>query len=173
MRFFRMEQDKRLPDVIQFRDFDICDPRHVFYREDAGTLNDYTMMYTAKQCGETAPDFIQSPVHMVSETVKDVLDMYEDDLIFPAIVITNQKKETMWKYYHLLLERRDLFSDLTEFYPSGTVKRLVLDQEKIGEYKVFMLKDNRFTYPFVSLEVLESLLRRKITGILFREVEVI
>lgn len=173
MRFFIMEQDKKLPDVIQFRDFDICGPRHVFFKEDSDDINDFTMMYTAENSGETAPDFIQSPVHMISELVKEVFAMYEDDMIFPSIVITNQKEEAMWKYSHLLLDRLEMFSDQTEFYSNGTIKRLVLDQEKIGEHKVFMLDDKRFSYPFVSLEVVESLLRRKVTGILFKEVEVV
>lgn len=173
MRFFRMKQDKTLPDVIQFRDFDLCGPRHVFYKEDADNLNDFTMMYTAEKSGETSPDFIQSPIQMVSDTVKQVFVMYEDYMVFPSIVITNSKEERMLKYYHLLPERLDVFSEQTEFYPNGSVKRLVLDKDKIGENKVFMLPDLRFSHPFVSLEVVESLLRRKVTGILFEEVEVV
>ena len=81
MRFFTMEQDKRLPDVIQFRDFDIRGPRHIFYKEDAGEIQQSNMMYLTKDSGETAPDFIQSPVYLVSDKVKAVLDMYEDDMV--------------------------------------------------------------------------------------------
>ena len=45
-------------------------------------------------------------------------------------------------------------------------------QKKIGEHKVFMLNDKRFTNPYVSLEVVESLLRRGVVGIIWKEVEV-
>ena len=75
-------------------------------------------------------------------------------------------------YTSLLLERLDMFSEQTEFYPNGSIKRLVLDAKKIGEHKVFMLNDKRFTNPYVSLEVVESLLRRGVVGIIWKEVEV-
>jgi len=173
MRFFMMQQDKKLPDIIQFRDFDIRGPRHIFYKEEAVTVNEHTMMYLAEKSGETVPDIIQSPVHMISDTVKKVFDMYEDDMVFRTIVIADQKEDRMLKYHHLLLERLDVFSGQTEFYPEGSCKRLVLDAQKIGEHKVFMLNDKRFSHPFVSLEVVESLLRRQVMGICFQEVEVI
>lgn len=35
-----------------------------------------------------------------------------------------------------------------------------------------MLNDKRFTNPYVSLEVVESLLRRGVVGIIWKEVEV-
>ena len=129
-------------------------------------------LYLAAESGETAPDYIQFPVHMVSDTVKNVLDMYEDDMVFRTIVITSKENEMLKVYHHLLLERLDMFSEQTEFYPNGSIKRLVLDAKKIGEHKVFMLNDKRFTNPYVSLEVVESLLRRGVVGIIWKEVEV-
>ena len=66
----------------------------------------------------------------------------------------------------------DMLSGKSEFYPNGSVKRLVLDAEKIGEHHIFWLNDRRFRNLFVSMEIVESLLRRNVTGIQFREVEV-
>jgi len=172
MRFFTMEQDRTLWDMIQFRDFDIAGPRHIFYKEDADDIDPSATLYLAAESGETAPDYIQFPVHMVSDTVKKVLDMYEDDMVFRTIVITSKENEMLKVYHHLLLERLDMFSEQTEFYPNGSIKRLVLDAKKIGEHKVFMLNDKRFTNPYVSLEVVESLLRRGVVGIIWKEVEV-
>lgn len=172
MRFFTMEQDRTLQDIIQFRDFDIAGPRHIFYKEDAADIDNSVTLYLAPKTGETAPDYIQFPVHMVSDSVKKVLDMYEDDMVFRTIAITSKENDTLKVYHHLLLERMDMLSQQTEFYPNGSIKRLVLDAGKIGEHKVFMLNDKRFTNPFVSLEVVESLLRRGVIGIIWKEVEV-
>lgn len=172
MRFFTMEQDRTLQDIIQFRDFDIGGPRHIFYKEDAADIDSSVTLYLAPKTGETAPDYIQYPVHMVSDKVKKVLDMYEDDMVFRTIVITSKENDTLSVYHHLLLERMDMFSEQTEFYQNGSIKRLVLDADKIGEHKVFMLNDKRFNLPYVSLEVVESLLRRGVTGIIWKEVEV-
>lgn len=172
MRFFTMEQDKSLPDLIRFRDFDICGPRHIFYKEDRENIDDSAMMYLTEDSGETAPDFIQSPVYLVSDKVKKVLDMYEDDMVFKTVTIASKERETIMVYHHLLLDRLDMISGQTEFYSNGSVKRLVLDPEKIGDHKVFLLNDKRFPNPLVSLEAVESLLRRNVTGIIWKEVEV-
>lgn len=172
MRFFTMEQDKDLSDRIEFRDFDICGPRHIFYKKDADAINDSTTLYLTEKSGECAPDFIQSPIPLVSDTVKKVLDMYEDDMVFKSVVIISKEREEILPYHTLLLDSADMLSGKTEFYPNGSVKRLVLDSQKIGEHHVFWLNDRRFRNPFVSLEIVESLLRRNVTGIVFQEVEV-
>ncbi|WP_313344205.1 imm11 family protein [Lacrimispora sp.] len=172
MRFFTIEQDKALQDQIRFRDFDINGPRHIFYKEDRDDIQESTMMYLTKDSGEAAPDFIQSPVYLVSDQVKKVFDVYEDDMVFKTVTIAHKERETIWVYHHLLLERLDAFAEETEFYTNGSIKRLVLDPEKIGDHKVFLLNDKRFPNPLISLEVTESLLRRNVMGIIFKEVEV-
>lgn len=172
MRFFTIEQDKALQDQIRFRDFDINGPRHIFYKEDRDDIQESTMMYLTKDSGEAAPDFIQSPVYLVSDQVKKVFDVYEDDMVFKTVTIAHKERETIWVYHHLLLERLDAFAEETEFYTNGSIKRLVLDPEKIGDHKVFLLNDKCFPNPLISLEVAESLLRRNVMGIIFKEVEV-
>lgn len=172
MRYFTMEQDKELWDCIEFRDFDICGPRHIFYKKDADDINDTTTLYLTEKSGECAPDFIQSPIPLVSDTVKKVLDMYEDDLVFKSVAVISKEQGMILPYHTLLLDSMNMLSEKTEFYPNGSVKRLVLDPERIGEHRAFWLDDRRFRNPFVSLEIVESLLRRNVTGIVFREVEV-
>ena len=172
MRFFTMEQDKILPDMIELRDFDIRGPRHIFLKKDAGIINSSTTLYLSEKSGEAAPDFIQSPIPLVSDMVKKVLDVYEDDLIFRTVSLADKKRGIILLYHTLLLEESDMLSDKTEFYSNGSVKRLILDSKKIGEHKIFAMDSRKFRNPFVSLEVVESLLRREMTGILFKEMEV-
>lgn len=172
MRFFSMEQDRSLPDRIELRDFDILGQRHLFLKKDADSIQDSTTLYLADNTGETAPDFIQSPIFLVSDTIKKVLDFYEDDMVFKTVAVVDKKKGDIFVYHTLLLEPMDMLSEKTEFYPNGSVKRLVLDAEKIGEHHIFLLDDQRFPVPLVSLEIVESLLRRQVTGIVWKEVEV-
>ncbi|MCI9601523.1 MAG: hypothetical protein HFI17_13625 [Lachnospiraceae bacterium] len=172
MRFFTMEQDKMLPDMIELRDFDIRGPRHVFQKKDAGMIHASTTLYLSEKSGETAPDFIQSPVPLVSDMVKKVLDAYEDDMIFRSVSLVDKERGKILLYHLLLLEEQDMLSEQTEYYPNGTIKRPVLDPGKIKEHKIFAQDGKRFRNPFVSLEIVESLLRRKPAGIIFREVEV-
>lgn len=171
-RFFFMDQDSTLPDVIGLRDFDIQGKREIFTWEDSERMNDVTALYLDESAGECAPDFIKSPVYMVSETASGVFDMYEDGLSWKKIVMIHKQEERQLVYYHLLLKEMEVLHELTEHYPNGMEKRLVLDLEKTGYHKAFLLKDSKVKLPVVSLEIVESLLRRHITGVTFREIEV-
>lgn len=171
-RYFFMEQDAFLPDAIGLRDFDICGKRHLFTGKDADQINEITALYLDEAAGECAADFIMSPVYMVSEMAFDVIDMYEDELPHRKIVLIHKEEGRQLVYYHLLLKELEMTHALTEYYPNGMEKRLVLDLEKIGHHKAFLLADSKIKLPVVSLEVVESLMRRGVTGVTFQEVEV-
>ncbi len=171
-RYFFMEQDNTLMDVIGLRDFDIYGSRHIFTWEDAEKMNDITPLYLDEAKGECAPDFIKSPVYMVSEMAKKVIDMYEDDLIFKKIVLIHKEESKQLVYFHLLLKEIEAVDKDTEYYPNGMEKRLILNREKIGEHRAFLPADSRVKLPVVSLEVVESLLRRHVMGVTFKEIEV-
>ena len=172
-RYFFMGQDNALMDVIGLRDFDINGKRHIFTWEDTDRINDITSLYLDETKGECAPDFIKSPVYMVSEMAKKVIDMYEDDMVFKKIVLIHKEEERQLTYFHLLLKEIEAVDGSSEYYPNGMEKRLLLSQEKIGDHKAFLLADSRVRLPVVSLDIVESLLRRHVMGITFREIEVI
>lgn len=171
-RYFFMDQDNVLPDTIGLRDFDIYGNRHIFTYDDIDRMNDVTALYLDGTAGECAPDFIKSPVYMVSEMMSEVVDMYEDGLIWKKIVMIHKEEERQLAYFHLLLKEIEVLHKDTEYYPNGMEKRMVLDKDKIGYHKVFLLADSRVKLPVVSLEVVESLLRRHIMGVTFKEIEV-
>lgn len=171
-RYFWMDQDPSLMDSVGLRDFDIHGRRHIFTQEDAGKMNDITALYLNEKSGECVPDFIKSPVYMVSEMMSGVIDMYEDGLTWKKIVMIHKEESRQLVYYHLLLEKIEMMHSLTEYYPNGMEKRLVLDQKKVGYHKVFLSADSKVKLPIVSLEVVESLLRRHVTGVTFKEIEV-
>lgn len=168
-----MDRDPVLPDVIGLRDFDIDGKRHIFTWEDSERMNDITSLYLDEEKGECAPDFIKSPVYMVSEMAGQVIGMYEDDLTWKKIVLIHKEEERQFVYYHLLLKEIEALDASTQYYPNGMEKQMVLNREKIGEHKAFLLADSRIKLPVVSLEVVESLLRRHVTGVEFKEIEVV
>lgn len=172
-RYFFMEQDNTLMDVIGLRDFDIYGKRHIFTWEDSEKMNDVTPLYLDETKGECAPDFIKSPVYMVSEMAKKVIDMYEDDLVFKKIVLIHKEETRQLVYFHLLLKEVEAVDETTEYYPNGIEKQLILNREKIGDHKAFLLADSKIKLPVISLEVVESLLRRHVMGVTFKEIEVI
>lgn len=172
-RYFFMEQDNELMDVIGLRDFDIYGKRHIFTLQDGEGLNDITILYMDENKGECAPDFIMSPVYMISEMGWRVIQMYEDDLISRKIVLIYKEQERQLTYYHLLLQEIEALHESTEYYPNGMPRRMVLSLSRISDHKAFLLSDSKIKLPVVSQEVAESLLRRHVMGVNFREIEVI
>lgn len=172
-RYFFMEQDKSISNSICLERFDIKGPKHIFLKKDAPRLNDTTVLYLDENSGEIAPDFLQSPVYMVSDMVQKVLSMYEDSLIFKRVVMIDKTNSSQIMYYHVLFEEIVGLDSLVERYPDGTEKKVCLSKDKIGDYRAFMLKDSRNRKPVISLEVAESLLRRKLTGVILKEIEVV
>lgn len=172
MRYFFITQDKALPCAIQYRDFDINGARHVFSRQEAEKLSDDVVLYLAGSGLEVRWDFLQCPVMMFSERFRDILDAYEQDLFFQEVVLIHKENSLQYRYVHTLMDEIDAAGENTQYYPNGTVKRLVLDRGKIGTHNLFMLSGNHRRDPIVSLALAESLLRRNPIGICFEEVEV-
>lgn len=173
MRYFFITQDAGLPCGIQYRDFNINGGRHPFSKQDAGRLNDSVVLYLAGSGKEARWDFLQCPVTMFEERFKDILDAYEPELIFQEVVLIHKENNLQYRYVHTLMEQIDAVSEQTEYYPNGTVKRLVVDSKKIGRHNLFLLDGNHRKDPVVSLPLAESLLRRNPMGIRLEEVEVV
>ena len=75
-------------------------------------------------------------------------------------------------YYQVLMDEIEALSDRVERYPDQTEKQILLDGDKIGEHKVFLMADSRMKNPIIHVDVAESILRRNPIGVLFQEVEV-
>ena len=157
MRYFFITQDKNLPGSIQYRDFDINGSRHVFSKEDSSQLDSVVALYLAGDGNEAR---------------RNILDAYEPGLFFQEVVLIHKESSRQYRYVHTLMDQLDAVGSQTEYYPNGTVKRLVLDSGKIGQHNLFLLKGNQRKDPIVSLPLAESLLRRRPMGIHFEEVEV-
>lgn len=173
MRFFRMRQDLALPNRLRLRDFDTDRGHKTFTKAEAEGLKDSTVLFMAGTGDEDCPDFLVNPVYLVSEKVKKVLDMYEDGLIFKKVRLIHQGAGRIEKYSHLVTNQLLVLDGSTRRYPNDLVERLVLNQGKIGGHHVFQLGDCKEEGVYVSLAVVESLLRRQIQGVYFEEVEVV
>ena len=120
----------------------------------------------------TKPDFIEEPVMMMAGYLKKIVDLYQDGVGFENAVLIHHQRNLQFPYVKINIPSIDAISDLTEYYPNQMFKRLVFSRRKIGDHQFFMVSDRRIKHPIVSLSVAESLLRRKVKGIAFEEVEV-
>lgn len=172
MRYFFITQDTNLPGSIGLRDFNINGARHLFLKADSDRLNDTTVLYLSGDGKEARPDFIQRPVTMFSKHLKEILDAYEAGLIYKNVMLIHKDNSLQYPYVQVLMDEVEALSKKTEYYPNQTIKKLVLDKEKIGHHHLFLLAEGCRKDPLVSLALAESLLRRRTVGISFEEVEV-
>jgi len=171
MRYFFITQDVSLPGAISYRDFDITGGSCLFTKKDADRLNDTVALYLSGSGKEARWDFLQRPVTMFSQRFQDIIDAYEPGILFKDVVLIHKENVLQYRYVQTLMEPIDAAGSRTQYYPNGTVKRLVLDPAKIGRHNLFLLGGKQRKDPVASLALVESLLRRKPTGMCFEEVE--
>lgn len=173
MRYFFMSQDTMLPKTIKFRDFDITGGRMIFTRKESLHMKDSAELYLEGTGREVRPDLIQSPITMCSDRLRDILNAYEEGLIFKEVSLIHQENSLLYSYVQILMEHLDALSEKTEFYSNGMPKQIILDKKKIGSHQIFRLDGPYRKDPIISMPLAESLLRRDIMGVKIEEVEVI
>ena len=172
MKYFFISQDISLPCCIAYRDFNIRGGRHLFLKQDADRINDMVFLYLTDSGREAKPDFIQRPVTMFSDRLKEVLEAYEPELLFKNVMLIHKENRLQYHYVHVLMEPIDVLSEKTVCYPNGVEQRVVIDGNKAKDHHIFLPAGIHREDPVISLSVAESILRRRVTGICFEEVEV-
>lgn len=170
MQYFVMKQDKRVENIITFPDFP-GDKHAVLLKDQAETFNDITTLFVEGHSDKIYPDFIENPVFLVSEELKKVLEMYDSTLIFKTVVLSNVKEQTQKVYWLVLTDILDALSEKTEFYKNGWEKRVVIDEKKVKEHKIFQIKGLQKNELFIHLDVAESILRRNFKCIKLKKIE--
>lgn len=173
MRYFFINQDINLSKTINFRDFDLIGGRMIFTKEESETMIDGAVLYLGGTGREVRPDLIQSPVTIFSNRLRDIINAYEEDLIFKELSLIHQNNALLYSYVQIFMEHLNVLSEQVEFYPTGMPKQLILDRKKIGNHQIFRLDGPYRKDPIISMPLAESLLRRDIIGINFEEVEVV
>ncbi len=170
MEYYIMEADKRIHNRVIIKEFP--DNASIEYdTSHASRLKEHTALYTIENDGSAYPEIIEAPLYMVSEKVKEVLDMYDEEAVYKAVSLINRAKQSVQSYHVTLVDRIECLHELTEFYPDKSIKRLVLDKTKLEDRALFKVAGIGPAYMIVSLDVAESLLRRGSFGIKFTHVE--
>lgn len=148
MNYFRVEQDKRYlhpPGIDQFID---SYNRVDFSIERSGKVPDRNVVFSNSDYELDDIDFLESPVILVSETVKDVFSMYERTLKFKTFCILNNLRRSHYTYYAPIFKKLDLHVG-----------------ESLTDEAVFKIPYRSKEVVIIRLDVAESLLRRSVRGI--------
>lgn len=120
------------------------------------------------------PDYIATPVPLVSSEVTRVLRMYMTELDCPFQSISNSFDSSQHMYFSFDIPVIEGLSDQTVYDKSGlNIQRFVLENDSVKDSPLFKIKHYRASYVFVRLDLAESILRRALTGFQFDPVEVV
>ncbi|HEX2954961.1 MAG TPA: DUF1629 domain-containing protein [Bacillota bacterium] len=171
MEYFILEQDQRVADAVLPTNVEI--PRRAFKRLEAEEQDDLAIQYYVKDNPQIAYiDFIERPVPLVTDAVKQIMEKYDPKLFLKPVVLADPKRMRQELYWLVLPKMLDCLSKKSEFNKNGTLKRLVIDEEKVGGTMIFRIHGTLEEQIIINLYVAESMLRRGFTGFWLKRVEI-
>ena len=173
MKYYVLKQDRKLENAIEIKGFNNSQ-KMTLLKEDHEKYKDSTNVPVKGNENSIYPDLIQAPVLLISDELHKLFKLYENTVVYKIAVFSDLEMETQKVYRLVLPELLDVLSDKAVFFKNGWIDKIVLDADKIGDYNIFQIKAGVDYYFIVSLDVVESMLKRGLfVGIKFEEVEVI
>ena len=175
MRYFKLKQDSRTQNVATIAGK--LEMKKIWETKD-GLFFPYkiTNVGLYKQDVNFLP-LIEHSVGMmekifyVSEETRNVFKSFQIGVKYQSFGLGNLKRRDLQVYHFMKPFKIECLSDKTVLMPNEEVKKLVLDRSKIGEHRVFQVKELRGNCLVVSLEVIEALLSKQINEFEIIEVE--
>lgn len=170
MEYYMMQLDRRIQNKFILQKFPNAGSVE-YDTSHAGKVREHTILHTIESDQSSYPDVLEEPLYMVSKKVREVLELYDETAIYKKVSIINMPRKKRAEYNVLLVDRIDCLHEDTQFYPDKSIQKLVLDKRKIADRTIFKVKGIGPAYMMVSLDIVESLLRRDCYGVKFTKVE--
>lgn len=163
MEYFRIQQDHRVshPEFvnssvltnIELQNYVVCKSKR-----------------PESALGYATRAFIERPTFIISKELKDIFSAYQEgSQFFPFF--TNDIDGKGLPYYVFRPLVLDCLAEETEFHLNKRdIKKIVLDQSKVGSHKIFQIGGVMGRYLIVDLEILELALYGGIRPFLFTPV---
>lgn len=173
MDYFLLKQDKRYSNPPQILNlFKTIDIRNLNLLR-ADNIPDNQVLFVKESENNEYLDTIDTQIFLVSKNMKKILEKYSLNIIFKMTGLIERESQKQNIYYLPIFEEIEALSEDSEFNLNKTVvKKIILDEEKIKDKKIFKIKESDKTLIVVRLDVAESILRREFTGVFLERLEV-
>lgn len=121
---------------------------------------------------ESVTDYIEAPFPLVSDRMLDVIRIYQGDVQAKFVSLDYSKVNETLIYWALKPKQIDCLHPETSFSATKGIESLVLKKELIKFEHFFTVGGLQDSFWIVTLEVLESLLRRGMNGFEWEQVAV-
>lgn len=110
-------------------------------------------------------DWMEHPIPLASEQLKQICETYQPDLTWKLTIFADVVRKRQSQYCILCPEEIDCLSILSGWNKDGTLKRMVLNEDKINGHKIFRVQGSATDDIIVDLDVAECILKFNLTGI--------
>ncbi|MCM3142689.1 DUF1629 domain-containing protein [Brevibacillus sp. MER 51] len=172
MNYFILSQDERIASAVEPTGvFDVI--RQEWLTPDyQDELDEAVIQFDIKQKKENDYlDFLDRPIPLYSNRLKTIIHKFAPKLFVKSVVLVDRERIKQDLYWLMILPRVNCLSEQSEFHRDGSLKRLVLDPEKIGRHTIFQIEGIREPYIIIDLRLAEALLRRDFFGIRLKKAE--
>lgn len=111
-------------------------------------------------------DIIVSPCFLVSQTVKDVIKMYDSNIKFVRIVLYNQERKRSKVYYLPFLDTVESHKNVV----NSSANLISINKKYVEEKVIMKIENDDETDIIMRMDLVESILRRGTIGIGLKEI---
>ena len=176
MEYFLLKQSQDVVNPIKVFGVEMEQYTVAMTHQDFKQLKRSKVAYAEYSRSHETPDILTTPTYMVSDTIRRVLQMYDENISFKSIqVFPTVEKDIMegtrtYWIYDCVME--DCMHSDTVILPNGAMQELILDKNKIKGRDIFRVKGTLENKLIVSLAVAESILRRNVYGVMVERVKI-
>ncbi|MWC30008.1 hypothetical protein [Paenibacillus sp. MMS18-CY102] len=158
--FFKLVGDSRIPHIVAPAALDAFEALPVSSAAEVhgSRTRDYV-------------DWIERPYWLASDQMKSIMHKYNRQIRLKHVALVDTEQGRQHPYWALQVPALRCLSPESEQYPNGTIKRLVLERERLQGQHLFAVEDMLAPCLIISLAAAESLLRRNLTGFVLTRVE--
>lgn len=174
MRYFLIKEDPKItqrPFILSLHEkLDI----RLIHPETAHKLPDRELAFIRSHPETVFTDIISSPLFLISEKIKKTVNMYEPRIPMKELVLLDKVNGKAERYFLPIFEEIDCLGEGSIFnLDHSELRKIVLEQSKIGEHSIFRIAGVGKQYIVGNLDIVESILKRGCMGIWLEPLEYI
>lgn len=172
MNYFIVSQDERIANAVEPIGIAQVIKKELVTMERMAELEELERQFPVLEKKEMVYiDFIEKPVALFSDAVKQLVEKYEPRLPFKPVVLMEMPNLKQTLYWLVIPPKVACLSSQTEFHLDGTTKKLVIDETLATPYTFFKVEGIKEEHIIVNIELAESILRRAFQGIRLHQVQ--
>ena len=171
MDYFILRQDPRLTNMVEPQGILNQIDKYAYKNDERQYFDkDAIACYVKEKPHNDYGDYLERPLPLVSDKLKYLLEEEEPRCWYKPVACIDLKRIRQDVYWLMMPLKLDCLSKQTEFNKDGSVKRLVLEREKIGYCKIFRVAGIVEELVLLHLDLVEQILQGEFRGLKFEQV---